>query len=144
VIQYRRFVAADFLPLFIQHSDSGLRTGCQCSPLDKFDVRLSFLKDLSEIKVTWCGLFAVLVDWIAHISMKCCAASPAADNSEIGMKPALTWRHKVTERKLSLIFLSLYPICDVLGTASSPVFGTENLFFLGPDWLMSSCLCSKY
>jgi hypothetical protein len=50
-IQYQRFVAADFLTLFIQHSDSGLRTGCQCGPLDKFDVRLLLLHDLSEIKV---------------------------------------------------------------------------------------------
>jgi hypothetical protein len=52
MIQSPLFVAADFLPLFIQHSHSGLRTGCQRDPLDKFDVRLLFLKNLSEINVT--------------------------------------------------------------------------------------------
>jgi hypothetical protein len=70
MIQYPRFVAIDFLLLFIQHSHSGLRTGCQCDPLDKFDLRLLFLKDLSEINVAWCGFFTVLVDQAAHISMK--------------------------------------------------------------------------
>jgi hypothetical protein len=144
VIQYRRFVAADFLPLFIQHSDSGLWTGCQCNPLDKFDVRLLFLKDLSEIKVVWCGLFAVLADRVAHISMKCCVARPAADNSEIAMKTALKGWRKVTERKLYPIFWSLSPIYEVLDTASSPAFGSEKLFFLEPDWLTNFCLCSKY
>jgi hypothetical protein len=53
VIQYLRFVAAYFLPLFIQHSDSDLRAGYLCGPLDKFEVRLLFLKDFSEIEVTW-------------------------------------------------------------------------------------------
>jgi hypothetical protein len=89
VIQGPRFVAANFLPLSIQHSDSGLRTGDLYASRDKFDIRQLFSKDLSEIKVSWCGSLAILVDCIAHISMKCCAASLAVDNSEIGMKTVL-------------------------------------------------------
>jgi hypothetical protein len=127
VIQYPRFVATYFLPLFIQPSDSGLRTGCQCGPLDKFDARLLFLKDLSEITVARCDLFAVLADRVAHISMKCCVARPA-DNSEIGMKTALKWWRKVTERKFYQIFLTLYPICEVLDTASSQHLASRIYF----------------
>jgi hypothetical protein len=76
--------------------------------------------------------------------MKCCAASLAADNSEVGMMTGLKWRRKVTERDLYPIFLSLYPVCDVLDTPSSSIFGTENQFFFESNWLTSSCLCSKY
>jgi hypothetical protein len=52
VIQYPRFVVADFLPLFIQHSDLGLGNGCLCGPLDKLDAKLLFLRNRSEMKFT--------------------------------------------------------------------------------------------
>jgi hypothetical protein len=143
-IQYPWFVAVDFLCLLIQHWDSGLLPGSLFGPLDILEARQSLLKDPWKINISWCGSFAALGNQVAHMAIKFRACNPACDNCEIDRKAAVESLRKAIESKHRQILLSHSPVCGVLGASASSVFGAEDLVFLEPAWLTSSCLCSEY
>jgi hypothetical protein len=143
IIQDPRFVAADFLHLFIQHADSSLRPCYPLEPLGVFTTRLLFLKDPPETNASLCGSFAALVDWVAHTALEYNAVGRTSGNSEIAMNATLESRRIATESKLHEILSSLDPICGFLDIPFGPIFRTEIIFFLEPDRFMSSYFCSK-
>jgi hypothetical protein len=139
VIQYPRFARTGFLALCVGLLDSGLCIGYLFGRLGTLNAELSFLKDLSEINVSWCGSFAALMDRFAQMATK----PEASRNDGVEMKGVLEWRHSLAGSEICPVLLILHGVCGVGENGLSPVFEGDDLFFLEGQWVTSSCICSK-
>jgi hypothetical protein len=66
-----------------------------------------------------------------------------SDESEVRMPMGVESQGKLEGRKVCRVFLGLCPVCGIPGILFSRLFVTEDLLFLGPDWLAHPCVCSN-
>jgi hypothetical protein len=147
LLEIPHFSPNDLFYLIIRQTDNGMHSGFLFRDIEKLNLKVSFLADMSHASSESYSSFSEAVGQIARIALKnYCneyAEHPLINGFEEAMKRRQADRPTIMESKIYPWILSLYVISRGLDADIESVFQMDDLFFLEPDWLSNNELCSR-